>query len=631
MKKIYSLLFIYASLILISCNKFLDKMPDDALTIEMVFDDRVRTEEWLAGIYHKVPDPLMDYTRQWGLTFLTDDAQIAIAMGQFNEYWGWIVMNNQGGTNPTRKPPVDIWGNAYKDVRAALQFIENVKPLPEQGQTSEMVAQMKLEARFLIAYYYHKMFEIYGPLPLITTLIDSDTPLEEVAVSRTPVDEIVSWLDNEYKELAELLPSAYSNNDQMFGRPNKGISMALRARLWLYAASPLYNGNPEYADLQNKDGTHLFSTEYEESKWRKAAEVTKEFLEYAEQGNYELYTERYPNGKIDPFLSFQNLFLKTADVNSEIIFGRASNARNWYNSISNPRGFVGGSGYYGSTQNLVDAFFMKNGKSPILGYNSDGSPIINDESGYTESGFSINEQLYSNTKYNLGGASRKEGLVSDAGTHNMYVNREPRFYITVWHDNQWIPRANRKTEFKNGGLDGGPTHDSPQSGYLNRKGVNPEADPKNNNVPYQPAIILRLGEFYLNYAEALNEYDPGNADIFKYLNKIRERAGIPTYGSGSEQIQVDMEQENVRELIRKERRVEFALEGDIRYNDIRRWKIAEEVFNTPISGMNRSANNDSFYQRTTYMTRAFSKRNYFWPIYQNYIDNNINLVQNKYW
>jgi hypothetical protein len=573
----------------------------------------------------------MDYTRQWGCTFFSDDAQIAIAMGQFNDYWEWIVANNQGGINPTTLPPIDIWGNTYKDVRSALIFIENVKPLAEQGQTAQMVQQMKMEARFLIAFYYHKMFEIYGAFPLITELVGADTPLDQVKVARTPVDEIVRWLDAEYKALANYFPTTYTNADQLFGRPNKGICMALRARLWLYAASPLYNGNTDYSDIVNPDGTAIFSQTYDAGKWQKAADATREFLDLAEEGTYDLYKEYYPNGRIDPFLSFQNLFLKTANVNKEIIFGRATNARNWYNGIGNPRGYVGGSGYYGSTQNLVDAFFMKNGLSPITGYRSDGSPIINAASGYIEDGFTTSSITYPNTKYNLGGQAATEGLVTDKDTYNMYANREPRFYITVWHDNQWIPNASRKTQFKSGGLDGGPTHDSPQSGYLTRKGVNPEADPKNGNVPYQPAIILRLGEFYLNYAEALNECSPGHADILKYVNLIRERAGIPIYGSGSDQISVSTDQESIREIIRTERRVEFAIEGDIRYNDIRRWKIGEEIFKTPIYGMNRSATNDSFYTRTEYMTRNFTKRNYLWPIYQTYVENNTNLIQNKYW
>lgn len=87
----------------------------------------------------------------------------------------------------------------------------------------------------------------------------------------------------------------------------------------------------------------------------------------------------------------------------------------------------------------------------------------------------------------------------------------------------------------------------------------------------------------------------------------------------------------MREAIRKERRVELALEANLRYNDIRRWKIAEELFKTPIYGMNRNASDNNFYKRTVYMTRSFEKKNYLWPIYQDYMDNNPNLVQNKFW
>lgn len=614
-----------------SCNDYLDKVPDDALTLEMVFEDKQRVEEWLAGLYSNVPDPLMDYTRQWGFTFMSDDAQIAIAMGQFNEYWNWIVANNQGSVNPTIKPPIDIWRNAYNDIRAAYIFMNNVRPISDQGLTTDAVQQMKMEARFLIAFYYTKILEVYGPFPLVTELISSDTALDQMMLPRTPYDEIVAWLDNEYLELSSFFPAQYSNADQMFGRPTKGVCLALRARIWLYAASPLFNGNEDYTDVKNPDGTNIFSTQYDVNKWQKAASATREFLDLAETGVYNLYTEIYKNGEIDPFLSLQNLFLKGGGENKEIVFARAANSRNWYNGISNPRGFVGGSGYYGATQNLVDAFFMKNGISPILGYNSDGTPIINSESDYKETGFSTSQTIYNNTAYNLGGPSETEGLVSDAGTFNMYVNREPRFYLSVWHDNQWISQANRKTEFRHNGLDGGPTHDSPQSGYLNRKATNPEADPRNNKIPYQPAIILRLGEFHLNYAEALNEADEGNPEIVKYLNLIRKRAGIPLYGNGTGQIAIPNNKEAMREAIRKERRVEFALEGDVRYNDIRRWKIGIEIFDQPISGMNRSSSSDSFYQRTPYTTRVFDKRNYLWPIYQNYIDNNPNLVQNKYW
>lgn len=633
--KLYILTFCTLLSFCISCNDYLDMEPDDRLTEEMVFNDYKRTQEWLAAIYNTVPDPMMQLTREWGCTFLSDDAQIALPMGQFNDYWKRTVSYYQGSMNPTFTPPdrTDVWGDVYKQVRSAYIFIINVKPLPTQGLMKEEVEQMKMEARFLIAYYYTKMLELYGPFPLVKELISSDAPITQLMMQRTPYDDIVTWLDNEYKELATFFPATYDDANSMTGRPNKGICLALRARLLLFAASPLFNGNDDYKDMKNPDGTFLFSQNYDSNKWELAADATREFLDLAESGIYELYVERHSKtGEIDPFLSFQNLFLKSQG-NKEIVFVHpASGSIVWYNAIGNPRGFSGGSGYYGSTQSMADAFFMKNGLSPITGYDANGKPIINTESGYVEEGFTTTPIYYENTSYALADAKATPGLIVDKGIYNMYANREPRFYITLWYNNEWHPKAKRTTEFMDGGQDGGPTHDAPQCGYLVRKGVNPEGDPRQSKVPYQPGIILRLAEFYLNYAEALNEYDPGNQEILKYVNLIRKRAGIPIYGNGAGQILPPTQQEKVRELIRKERRAEFGAEGDIRYNDIRRWKTAVDIFKTPIMGMNKfGKNNEDFYKRVSYTTRIVEKKFYLWPIYQTYIDNNPNLVQNKDW
>lgn len=631
MKKISILLGISAILSLVACNDFLDKAPDDQITLEMVFNDKVRTESWLAAIYPVVRDPLMSDMRHVGVIPMSDDAQIAFAMAQFYDAWDWILTNNQGGINPTYKIPTDIWKETYQHVRSALIFTREVHPLPSQGLNEKEVEQMKMEARFLIAYGYHKMLEYYGPFPLITELKSSDEELEQMLIPRTPYEQIVDWLDKEYRDLAGFFPAIYDNPDIMFGRPTKGVCLALRARLHLYAASPLFNGNPDYADINNPDGTPLFSSTYNKEKWKKSYEATRELLDLAETGLYDLYRE-YKEGAIDPFLSFQNALLTTGNNNPEIIFARSDANHKWANQVGNPRGFIGGSGYFGATQNLVDAFHMSNGLPPILGYEADGSPKINPASGYTETGFTGGTITYPNTNYDLN-STKAKGVVVESGVFNMYANREPRFYVSIWYDNEHIPLAGRRSEFKNGGLDGGPTHDAPQCGYLMRKFVNPQADPKNNKVPYQPGIVLRLAEFYLNYAEALNEYDynANKNEILKYLNKIRERAGIPLYGTASDEIAIPAGQAEMKEAIKRERRVELALETDIRYNDIRRWKEAVDLFQTPIYGMNKLAGDNSFYTRTVFMNRVFSAKNYLWPIYQNYIDNNPLLVQNKFW
>lgn len=158
-----------------------------------------------------------------------------------------------------------------------------------------------------------------------------------------------------------------------------------------------------------------------------------------------------------------------------------------------------------------------------------GKPIINKESGYTERGFSAAKDIRK-TKYNLyrncpgatvdsvGADGCTYNQVAASGTYNMYVGREPRFYLTVMWNRQWYHQAEREVQMMSNEQDGGPTHDAPQNGYLNRKKVSLDQNQRNGIHPYRPGILYRLGEAYLNYAEALNECDPGNPDILKYLN-----------------------------------------------------------------------------------------------------------------
>jgi hypothetical protein len=309
------------------------------------------------------------------------------------------------------------------------------------------------------------------------------------------------------------------------------------------------------------------------------------------------------------------MFRKFSEGNKEILFARPSTEAWEYDRHAQPRG-TGGNGGLGVTQSLVDAFFMEN-----------GLPIDAPGSGYVENGFSAADEIR-NTKWQevQGG-----GKVTLAGTYNMYCNREPRFYISVLYNRAWHRRENRTTRFLTGEWDGGPTWDAPQNGYLVRKKVHPDHDPRNGTNPYRPGILYRLGEAYLNYAEALNESDPGNADILTYVNLIRERAGIPGLAPG-------LNQDEMREAIRREKRVELNCEG-VRYSDIRRWKIGEEVLNGDFTGMNffGTVNSDdvndpnAFFKRTVYQKRIFTKKNYWFPVPQSEIDKNPNLVQNPGW
>jgi transposase len=327
----------------------------------------------------------------------------------------------------------------------------------------------------------------------------------------------------------------------------------------------------------------------------------------------DIFIKRNPDGSIDPFLSFQDLFLTSGETNKEIIFSRRSVEAENYLRYVIPRG-AGGWGSFGATQNLVDAFLMRN-----------GLPITDPQSGYVEEGF-VSEPIYYNTRYNLSDENATEGLVVAPGVYNMYANREPRFYISIRFNNQWIHKERRNTEFYNGGRDGRPNMHSPICGYQPRKYVNPNDDARSGYFPFRPAILYRLGEFYLNYAEALIESNPSHPDILKYLNRIRQRAGIPDLPAS-----LLGNQEELRKAVRRERRVELAFETNLRQMDIRRWLIGEEVFAEPIVGMDQWAGPENYYRRTEITKRFFHKKMYLWPIPQGIIDNNSNIIQNKFW
>lgn len=604
-----------------SCDDYLDAHPDDIITLEMIFDSEPRVQEWLAGIYAHIVDPTWVEPHDYGYDILADDMQIPEDWRQFN--W-WPMDAQKGNWSPSTYLFNDYWTGAYRAVRAAYVFMNRAKALPSQYLSQEDVDMMKLEARFLVAYFYSYMLELYGSFPLIDHLFESEAALEEVTLPRTPFEDIVAWLDREFTDLAGQLPESFNDEATRYGRPTKGMALACRARVWLFAASPLFNGNPLLAGLSNEDGVRLFPAAKDPKKWEKAREATEELLAL---GRYELYVERFTDGEIDPFLSFQNIFLKGGEQNREIIFAVPNSGYVNRASHSSPKGNSnGGNDGYSITQQLVDAFFTKN-----------GLPIGVDPE-YQSGGYSAAPISYPHTAYDLSTPARTKGLITPAGTFNMYVNREPRFYITVTYNGLYIPTYGAVTEFFDGGRDGKNSGwDYPPTGYLNRKNVHPEDAPRTNTYPYRPGIAMRLAEFYLNYAEILNEisYDTHRSTVIDYLNRIRKRAGIPLYGNSAGEIAVPANYDAMKTAIRRERRVELAMEG-IRYKDMRRWLIGKELYDDqPITGMNTDGRSLSeFYAnpgKKVFLERHWDDKMYLWPISQSAMDKNARLVQNPGW
>ncbi|MBN2173204.1 MAG: RagB/SusD family nutrient uptake outer membrane protein [Bacteroidales bacterium] len=622
---------------LFSCTDYLDKEADTELTMDMVFNDKTRLEGMLAYVYSGIPDPSWGYLNATGWSVFGDDWSPSERWQQ----WGWdAIPKITGNWNTGSSWSGDYWGGLPKRIRTANILRENVVPIENTTLDEQEVKYIKAECRFLQAYFYNLLINCYGVAPFQPDFIaPTNGSTEELLTGPVPYDEVIDWCDKEMLAASQELPAVYSQAIK-YGRITSIMSLAARARMLLFAASPLVNGNPDYAGFTNKEGELIFNTSYDATKWTRALEAHKLLVDKAHEAGHELYKMYNDDGSIDAFASTQWVHARTyADGNKEILFARPQNQTEQDRHMS-PYG-AGGNGGLSMTQSLVDAFFMENGLPAILGY-QDGDktqPIINQESGYSETGFSTSNDVRNTDSWNWYDGSEK--VAAKAGTYNMYVNREPRFYNAILWNERYYIWDKRNVDFYKYGRDNNYTHDAPQNGYMGLKRKHPNSDSKNGSYQYRPGIVYRLAEAYLSYCEILNEVRPGDPEILTYLNLIRERAGIPGYSTSQQDgyIKVNLaDQAEMRKLIRMERRVELCGEG-VRYDDLRRWKEAETTLNRDFYGMNFSgtqksddkSNPESFFVRSKYQKRVYQKKYYWFPIYQTEIDKNPNLVQAPFW
>jgi starch-binding outer membrane protein, SusD/RagB family len=593
--KTLTVLAAIATLILVqSCkDDFLDQVPDDKITMEDVFKRRADTEKYLANIYGYIRSDNDWNTSGSPWEGLSDEIDVT-----YNDYPTYSM--NLGNWDKNRGD-YNYWDHYYKGIRSATYFLQRADENKEIDP--ELLAKYKAEARMLRAWFYFFLMRQYGPVVIVPeTPIAPDATIEEMSLARSPFDECISYVESEIDKAIADLPETPVDIPN-WGRFNRGMARALKSRMLLYAASPLFNGNTDYAEFKNTDGTQLISQAEDNNKWQKAADAAKAVIDMP---NYRLYKEFDNGGNIKAYESLKNVFLK--DWNEEIIMARVNNTMYAVDKNGSPYK-VGGWSSWGPTQQAVDAYFTANGRS-----------IDDPASGYSESGFSAGATNY-----------------YDAGTYNMYVNREPRFYVAVtFNGSKWINNAfgtggqPLTIQMFNGGNSGKYNgRNWSRTGYCVRKFVHPNSTVNPEVIQQRTEVLFRLGEIYLNYAEALNEVDPGNTDILKYLNLIRERAGIPQYGQGD--LSIPATQSEMRDAIRRERRVELAFETH-RYFDTRRWKIAEQTDGGPFYGMNIEATNSTdFSKRTVFETRVFDKKYYLWNIIQSELNKDQKLVGNPGW
>jgi hypothetical protein len=581
-KTVLQLLLVAVTTVITSCEKYLDKQPDELLSLQVTFSNRQYTENFLYGIYNYIPS----YNFWTGEPFngIADDIDITWNRGNYPTY-----AMNLGNWGPTYFVVNDNWKNFYKAFRQVSIFLANVDkaPIPAANKTL-----YKAEAKYLRAYFYLWLFRAYGPVPLVKDVISFDDPTFNIP--RNTFDECVDYILKDLDEAYKDLPVKHENI--WAGKPTKGACLAMKARLLLWAASPLVNGNPDLKDLKNKDGKALFPQAYDANRWKLAADAAKAVID---MGVYNIYTVKDSKGDIDPLASYKGIYTSQYN-NDEVIWGRNLDGGS---SLDIDRHCMlrskGGWNGIAVTQKIVDEFEMANGKS-----------IKDAESGYVENGFSA-----ADTKY------------TTKGTWNMYVGREPRFYVTVnysgasWWDGQ-------KAEFFYKGKDGKEIgrDDHSRTGYLLRKFIDPVSDPIANRNRAKLFPYIRISDIYLMYAEAMNEVSGPSAEILTYVNKVRERAGVPALKAG-------LSKEELRNRIIHERAVELAGE-QTRYFDLRRWKMGDEMggsFYGMAVDLGANATDEKFFKRTEFEKRVFEKKHYFWPVPQGEIDKNQELIQNPGW
>ncbi len=631
-----------------SCSDYLDKRPDDQLDITTAFESSGNLTRWLAYLYDGIPQFYAD--SNWdmiGKDATIPDAWISV---------GNVVCNYQTGNwTPSDNQIIGFWRDFPKRIRNAYLFIENAHPLTDVSQKD--IDIMKAECRFLIAYYHSLMVMTYGAVPIIKEAAPT-TNAEDLYLKQRPFYEVVDWCDEEFQAVADQLPLTYTDQANDYGRATSLWALAMRARLLTFAASPLVNGNPDMAGVVNCDGEQIFTSEFDPYRWERAADANMDLITKAEENGYALYEAPSVDGEPDPYMSyFGALMLRRNQGNYEIIMPRTEDGAGWLDLKSAPRSIVGQAGVIGVTQDLVDAFFMNNGKVAITGHNADGSPKINSDSGYSEEGYSTSD-MTAKTKYfyndpnGYSGDSKKDHIITEADTYNMYCNREPRFYISVMYNESfnWAKTHKDKTEanpaekkyanFFVRQEDGKAGSDYPSAGYLMKKRIAPDYCGSSSSGEFNKrhGVIYRLAEAYLAYAESLYEFSDATGannmdEVTEYINKIRRRAGIPEYGSaelGTLQAAAESAGITVRDLIRRERRIELNCENGMSWQDLRRWKLAETELNGKFYGMNMdAATREAFYVRTAYQTRVF--KSYWWPVPQDDIDRNPNLRQLPGW
>lgn len=672
-----------------SCDDYFDDVPDNATSLEAVFANRGQSLKWLSNIYTYIPDNTnVRYNSRTNGNW---------PMASIEGYlpWDHIVANNiiLGTLYPSTDFVKSQWTEYYRGIQYANIYLANI------DKNSAMLADerewSKAEVHALRAYFYFNLVKEFGPVPLIGDKVYSvDTPLDEMMMPRNTLDECWDYIIAELKAALDggRLKSTFgedgSVDSQYKGNLTQEAVEGILAEVYLYRASYLFNGDPYYQTMTNKDGTKLFPQSKDMQKWKDARDAAKRIID---SGKFKLVL-RDQSGKLvdnvkkaDPYKSCFYSAIGRVD-NEEMIFLRTNADNDSY--IIKPRhtGISGnvdrGAGAYSIPLQFIDLFFMSNGKriddveqkpiSQVTTFKAD-DPVypVYDTENLTSKDKDGND-VAMNARNSLSTAKYVDRFSSynyftpgsGKGIMKQFYCREPRFYLAVTFQNRRWDYDQANTYYTDMSFNGnsgsdGKTHDYPIFGTIVRKLY----WEKESNI--DGAVMLRLGEVYLNYAEACAQLGE-NKEALKYVNLIRSRAGINEYAlnraeegtkdaRNKSKIYVgDLEhnQELLLKVIYRERLIELSYESK-HYFDVRRWGVADMAegdgwvyptwhkggeggdmigFNVNNEGsVAEKANSLNFYKRVKTQHRIFTKRMSLFPIPQEEVNRDKQIVQNEGW
>jgi len=569
---------ILTALIALSSCSYLDNVePLDTFSEKEIFGNETNLESYVTQRYAETKHAL----NRVALRFICDES-----WNNFNQDNTNTIQ--KGGMNPDMNIATGTWYDYYLAIRSCNIFMANkplIATLKIDATSTAHVNQMEGEILFLRAFFYADLISKYGGVPIITDVFELDTPKDKLLVPRNSYQECVTFVVDELDKAATLLPVSYA--DKWLGRATKGAALALKSRVLLYAASPLWNTTND-ADL-----------------WTKAANAAADVINLNTDGtvNATSGTKVY---SLDS--DYKGLFANKQS--QEIIFQKLFSTEfgtyfDWYNA---PNGFHGWSETCVS-EGLVDAYEMADGSMPDAA-----------------------------TLYGTDVDHLKEYA---AGT-TPWDGREPRFYATIACDGQPFkdgtieyyinaptpPATTSTTGGKDSGKGGIEEWNVSKTGFFIRKFTRDNVVKSWNEKNCNSWIFSRLGEIYLNYAEAL--YNTGKETEAKvYLNKIRERAR----GGASVLPDVTESSDALMAKIQHERRIELAFE-EHRFFDVRRWKIAKTTDNGSMRGVHvvKGLNGlKSYGLKVVEKELKFYDQNYLMPIPRaEIVRNNLMLQNPKY-